>query len=220
MNLKTFHNKKDWIDASVNFVAESCKSGSHIALSGGQTPRPVYVALSQKDDIPFETVCFFEVDERYVPPTDDNSNFKLINDSLIKPLGLSEKNFSYFDTSLTIKEALEAYEAKIKEAMPFDLCIVGLGADGHTASLFRKGSALHEKERLVANTHTYEFSVYERLTLTFPAIMSSKKLLLLVSGKKKKEVLDQLLESDLSVDEFPAKKLLDHEDLVVYFDNS
>jgi 6-phosphogluconolactonase len=215
--LKSFTTESDWITASVDLITSVCKEKTHIALSGGKTPGAVYEVLAKRNDIPLDTVCFFQVDERYVPQTDENSNYKLINDSLIKPLGGKEKNFSYFDTSKPIEEALESYEAKLKEALPFDLTVLGLGTDGHTASLFKKGSALHETKKLVANTHTYEFSVYERLTLTFPAIMSSKKLMLLVSGKNKKEALDQLLHSDIPFEDFPAKKLLDHPDLSIHF---
>ena len=216
MTLHTFKNHSDWLNASVDMIAAACKSGAAIVLAGGNTPKPVYEALAKKDGLNFSGVQFFQTDERYVSANDERSNQGMIQEA-IKPALDNGATFVHLDTAKPIPDALSEYEEKIKSALPFSLVVLGMGEDGHVASLFRRGSSLHEETKLTANTHTYEFDVYERLTLTFPAIMSAKKLLLLLSGKKKQEALDQLFNKEFSVDDFPAKKLLEHPDLTIHF---
>ena len=159
----------------------------------------------------------FQVDERYVPRDHPDSNYK----NFLHLLGgvRGDTRVYAFDPLLSIKEALDAYEKIIQKSLPFDLCILGLGSDGHTASLFPNLSALHENTRLVAHTTTDNFAVRDRLTMTFPAIMASKKILLLLRGKEKKQILDGLLHSNKTIDELPAKKLLEHPDLTIHFLN-
>ncbi len=215
--LETFTNEKDWIEASVQFFGQVINNNNEarIAISGGKTPEPVYEALAEAE-LDFSGTKFYQVDERYVLENDLDSNKGMIMDSLKKAVAAGAE-FHHFDTTLPIPEALENYQKTLEEAVPFDLCVLGIGTDGHIASLFRRGSAIFENKKLVANTHTYEFAVYDRLTITFPAIMPSQKLLLLVAGKNKKEVIEELLHKDFSIEDFPAKKLLEHPDLTIYF---
>lgn len=216
MSYHTFSTEKDFVSSSVKVISDIISGGSaKIGLSGGKTPLPVYRQLAN-ESLNFQATSFYVVDERYVDVSSSDSNYKMLVESLGSAIAESAGFFG-FDTSLSKEESLRSYEEKLKSVMPLDLCILGLGTDGHVASLFRLGSALKETEKLVANTHTYEFAVYERLTMTFPAIMQSKKILLLVAGKKKKEVIDFLLHKDFSVDDFPAKKLLEHKNLEIYF---
>lgn len=212
MIVRTFESEKNFITDSVEFVTQICVKDecASLALSGGSTPKPFYEALGARRDIPFDRIRFFEVDERYVPKTHPDSNAHLIETALGRPI-------IAFDTTKPISEALEEYEHIIRPYQPFGLAILGMGRDGHIASLFPRSPTLHETKRLVAHTTTDRFAVRDRLTLTFPAILASKRLLLLLSGKEKQAALDTLLHSDVSFDDFPAKKLVGHPRLTIHF---
>ncbi len=216
MKCLTFATDAEWIDASLAIFQSVCdtKDASAIALSGGSTPVPVYEALA-KSNLPWERITFFEVDERYVPRDHVESNYRLISQSLSPSTSLP--TWFFFNTSLTIPNALAQYEAAIKKSIPFDLCVLGLGPDGHTASLFPNSPALNETKNLVAHTTTDQFPIHDRLTLTFPVIMANKKLLLLLKGKAKEAVLNELLNGNKTIEEFPAKKLLEHPALTIHF---
>lgn len=191
MELRTFNNEADFIAANLEFL----EGAETIALSGGSTPVSTYEAMKnfQAD--------FYQVDERYVAPTDENSNQKMIAAAI-------GKDFHHFDTSLSIEEALNKYEQEITKTN-FDVCILGIGPDGHTASLFPGSPALNET-RAVAHTQTEEFNIKDRLTITFPKILASKKLLVLL--KDKQEILAKL-QGGAAI---PAQRLLQHPSLQVH----
>ena len=218
MELVKFDRWSKWKTWSCNFIVKVCKSGEeiNIALSGGSTPQRIYSDLSRWIGVDFLKVKFFQVDERYVPKDDENSNYKMIYENLIKPL--SERRalneFHYFDTSLEIPKCLETYANHIE---PFDLVVLGMGTDGHIASLFPHSEALKITDSPVAHTTTEEHAVRDRLTITLPQIMESKKILLLLKGEDKQEILDDLLNSSKSVADLPAKALLLHKDLTIYY---
>ena len=218
MQLITFYSEQEFIANSVSYIKKICASMAQVsmALSGGTTPKPIYEMLAQQTDIDWSHINFFQVDERNVLKDHPDSNYRLIQESLISRVP-RVNGWHFFDTSLPIEETLKKYEAEVHEHQPFNLCILGLGPDGHTASLFPHSGALHETKRLVAHTTTDQFPIQDRLTLTFPAIMPSKKLLLLVKGENKKQILDDLLESNKSIDQLPAKKLLEHPDLTIHY---
>ena len=191
MDQKTFSSELDFINSSTIFIKVVLQKNRAIALSGGSTPKPIYKALAQDKTIPWNHIQLFEVDERYVPADHPDSNHHLIKNYLLSPppslklrrAGISyPNNWHFFNTTLPIPAALDQYEAIVRQHQPFDLCILGMGQDGHTASLFPHSEALYEAERLVAHTTTDAFPVHDRLTLTFASIMASKKLLLLLKG--------------------------------------
>lgn len=214
MDLKIFADKPTFVTAGVDAITSICETidNSTIALSGGSTPRPVYEALATQKNLPWSQIIFFQTDERYVPANDPNSNRAMIQQTLLQ--AHQPKACHFFDTTLPLDECLDRYEAAL---YPFDLCILGIGPDGHIASLFPHSAALEEDEHLVAHTTTDMFPVHDRLTITFPAILASKKIILLLGGKEKKAILDDLLYSKKSIDELPAKKLLEHPYLTIHF---
>lgn len=214
MKGKIYQNSASFIKDSVNFVAECCekkKGKLRMALSGGSTPRPLYEALRGKKNLAWKRIEWFQVDERYVPENHPESNAKMIREAI----GLGKK-FHTFDTKLPLAASLKKYEAELKREWTFDLIILGIGADGHIASLFPQSRALKTK-RLVAHTQTKIHAIPDRLTITFPVILGSKKILILLAGKEKESVLKELQHGSKNAEEFPAKKLLKHKNLRLYF---
>ncbi len=211
MKIRTFKKEKEFINETVKFIEKIYKKKktgtTKIALSGGKTPIPIYKALS-KQKFPFNKTDFFITDERYVPKNHKDSNQKMIFETLIKTA--KPKSFHTFDTKLPIKKSLEKYEKEIKNSHAkngFDLIILGIGVDGHIASIFPNSKALKETHRLTSHTTTTKFPIKDRLTLTLSPIIKSKNILVLLKGKKKKNYWKL----------FPAKKLLDHKNLTILF---
>lgn len=214
MDVKTFETAAEFSAAAVDFIRAVIQSNSsaRIALSGGSTPEPVYRALAQTE-LP-EGVEFFQVDERCISPDDPQSNQFMIRSAL------PHITLHAFNPKLPISEALETYERRDLfdlEPNPFDLCILGIGPDGHTASLFPNDPALKEKKRAVAHTETQTFKVADRLTLTFPPLLASKKILVLLKGRDKSDVIRELQEGEKSDSEFPAKRLLKSHTLTIFY---
>ena len=172
-----------------------------LALSGGSTPEPIYRRLAEQD-IPWNQVEIYLVDERYVSLDHQNSNYRMIRESLLEHV--KPKKVVYFDTSLPIEECLKKYESQldITQKEFFDLILLGIGIDGHTASLFPNSPALKERTRWVAHTTTDQFDVRDRLTLTFPALENAHERFFLV--KNKAEVIDRMEKDDHSL---PVTKL-------------
>jgi len=219
MKLNHFSSQKNFISDTVQFIEEICKTKKgiiHIALSGGSTPEPIYKKLRTSKKIPWSRIHFFLVDERYVPLKNADSNYKMITKAFGQPVLKKLKNFTYFHTDLPIKKCLDLYEKELKK-ISFDLTILGVGPDGHTASLFPRSAALTTKKP-VAHTTTKQFSVKDRLTLTFPPILKSKKILILLKGKEKYPVLHELQKNGKkNSSAFPAKILVKHRGLTIHF---
>ncbi len=194
MKINEFQNEEDFIKASLELIKKI--SPKTVALSGGNTPKNLYKKMSE---LSLKNVEFFQVDERYVQKEHEDSNYKMIQERL-------EKDIHHFDTSLSIPESLEKYKKELPEQ--FDLTILGIGNDGHTASLFPNTAALHSQEK-VAHTK----NIQDRLTITFPIILNSKNILVLL--KNKKEVLEELKNPSKTIEEFPCLKLLEHQNLEI-----
>ena len=185
MNIQEFPTTEKWLEAAIKFI--KTLNPKTVALSGGSTPRKLY------ENWPLPDCDFYQVDERLVPADHRDSNLKLIRETI------NPAHFHHFDTSLPISEALEKYAHELPES--FDLCLLGIGDDGHTASLF-PGENPRGK---TAHTHTNHFAIQDRLTLTFPEILSSKTILILI--KNKPEVLKELKTPTLTAEQFPAHRL-------------
>ncbi|MBI5415048.1 6-phosphogluconolactonase [Candidatus Peregrinibacteria bacterium] len=221
MNYFTFASEQDWHIAAVQEILKDVPRDTEfsLALSGGSTPIPVYEELA-KQNIPWGNAHIFEVDERYILPEKPDSNALLIHNHFLNLLPEPPKSVYFFETSgvFSWKESAEKYHDLLQKfEKPFDVCILGIGPDGHTASLFPNGPEIHETEKLATISETNIFPVWKRLTVTFPMILKSKKIVVLLCGISKRKILDELEHGEKSWEEFPAKKILSHPNLHIFF---
>ena len=199
-----------------------------VVLAGGSTPKSLYQLLAAekfKNQIDWKKVFFFFGDERNVLPDSDESNFRMANENLLKPLQIPEENIFRWQTELeNIEFIAEKYEQTIKrffnlERNPpataggsdktyprFDLILLGMGADGHTASLFSFTKALNETEKIAA-ANTVEKLETVRLTLTFPVINNAANVIFLVSGADKAATLKEVLEGAFQPLKYPSQSV-------------
>lgn len=175
-----------------------------IALSGGSTPQSVYAALAQDPDIEWSPWQLFWSDERAVPPTAPDSNYHMVKQALLDPLAHPPRVVVRMAGESDPSAAAAAYESAVREMVPadphagtgsaprFDLILLGMGADGHTASLFPGTPALSETDRLVvANSGPPPFT--ERITFTYPLINAARRILVMVSGADKADTLRRVI---------------------------
>lgn len=183
-----------------------------IGLSGGSTPRSIYEELGSLVVIPWEKVTIFLVDERFVPVSDDRSNQKLVRQTLLAGKGgknIPERQRIFPDTSLLMEECVEEYEEKIHDLGEIDVVVLGMGEDGHIASLFPDDvDALLEEERLVIHTNTNIFDVHDRMTVTLPVLAGAAKQFFLLQGEKKKKMFTEIMVANEDCVEYPAHALL------------
>jgi 6-phosphogluconolactonase len=173
-----------------------------VALSGGNTPRSVYsfLAAEYKDSLAWDKVFIFFGDERHVPPDDPESNFRMANESLLSHVPLPEQNVFRIKAELAVELAAQKYEDRLREFFAprqgewprFDLIFLGIGEDGHTASLFPGTAALEEKTRMVVANHVEKLNT-SRITFTFPVLNHAAEALFLVYGPGKAKVLSEIL---------------------------
>ncbi len=172
----------------------------YLALAGGNTPRVLYrvLAADYRHEIPWEQVHVFWGDERYVPPDDTRSNYHMARETLLNHIPVPAKNIHPMPTDYAEPEdAARAYERTLKNFFTglwpcFNVVLLGLGADGHTASLFPGSSALAEKERWVVAAKGLA-EPRQRLTLTLPVLIHSDQIYFLVAGPDKAEALRRAL---------------------------
>jgi 6-phosphogluconolactonase len=187
-----------------------------VALSGGSTPRRLYEHLAgmpYRENFPWPRTHWFWGDERFVPPDDAKSNYRMVREALLSRAPVPTGNIHPMPTTTPNPEAAaSAYERELKSfygadrldpAQPlFDVTLLGLGLDGHTASLFPGTSALGVRDRWVAAVVGTEPEA--RITLTYPALESSRQVAFLVSGSEKREIFARLRRGD---ERLPAARL-------------
>jgi 6-phosphogluconolactonase len=187
-----------------------------VALSGGSTPRRLYKLLAEppwRDAFPWDRVHWFWGDERFVPPNDARSNYRMAREALLSRAPIPAANVHPIRTDDTTAEtAAAAYQktlesfygaARLDPARPlFDVTLLGVGTDGHTASLFPGSAVLTERQRWVAAV--VGSAPEPRITLTYPALESSRHVAFLVAGAEKRTVLERLLDGDQTL---PAARL-------------
>jgi len=182
-----------------------------IALSGGATPRLLYerLAAAHADAVPWRDVHLWWGDERYVPPHDARSNLRMARDALIDRVPIPPANLHPMPTTLPDPNAAaRAYEQALENGfgtpLPrFDVVLLGLGGDGHTASLFPGSPALREMTRRVVATQAPSAPA-TRLTLTYPVLNNAASVQFVVTGTEKAPVLRRVLQQECTPDECPA----------------
>jgi 6-phosphogluconolactonase len=175
-----------------------------IALSGGNTPRPVYSRLAAiARDLPWELVRITFGDERCVPPDDRESNYRMAQETLLAPAGIPEKSILRLRGEIDPQLAAQEYEDHLnliaterrESVYRHDLILLGLGDDGHTASLFPGTAALEERTRRVVANFVPRLNAW-RLTFTFPLINHARHILFMVGASKDPALIERVMEGD------------------------
>ncbi len=182
-----------------------------LALSGGNTPKRLYELMTNPvicKNIDWKKVWIVLVDERYVSPEDDRSNAKMIFSTLIKHLPIPTKHVLIFDLTKKINLAAALFEKSVKKLAAnkknfIDIAILGLGNDGHTASLFPGDPILNENKKWVSTSTSPDG--LSRLTLTYPVLNAVRQRIFFISGNEKKAVMQNLFSS--SGKKYPSHRL-------------
>jgi 6-phosphogluconolactonase len=221
-----------WTKNAVEFIVNASNQAIErrerfsLVLSGGGTPTPVYRALSEAENAGridwFRTHVFWG-DERAVPPDHPNSNYGMAKQALLDHLPLPLEHIHRIPGELPPEEAAARYQQQIEryfegQEQRFDIVLLGLGADGHTASLFPESEALSEEQLWVAANYAPSQQAW-RITLTYPAILSARQILFLVSGAGKAEVVKQIIQQPDLAAHFPTARIASqHQELTWILD--
>ncbi|MGI8813521.1 MAG: 6-phosphogluconolactonase [Pyrinomonadaceae bacterium] len=191
-------------------LAESVASNDRftVALSGGSTPKLLYDRIVSME-IDWTKAFFFFGDERFVPPSDAESNFRMASEHLLTPLKINESHVFRWETELgDARLAAEVYERRLLEFFggkpTLDLCLLGIGPDGHTASLFPETAALNETHHAAAANWVTKFGTF-RLTLTPTAINASSNILIVAAGREKANALAAIIDGPNDPEIYPAQ---------------
>lgn len=188
-----------------------------VALAGGTTPKAVYSLLADapKSQVPWAKIDFFWGDERHVSPNHPDSNFRMARESMLDRLSIDPGHVWRIKGEYPrAEDAAREYEDQLRSAFGlgpaqtprFDLVLLGLGLDGHTASLFPGTTALAERRRLAVANHVAKLDT-DRITLTVPVLNAARHVLFLVHGADKAAALRETLEGQYSPDEVPAQSI-------------
>jgi 6-phosphogluconolactonase len=186
-----------------------------IALAGGSTPKSLYnlLATNARTTLPWDRMFFFWGDERHVPPTDPQSNYRMVEEAMLSKVPVPPGNVFRIKTeNPEAAAAAEDYEKAIWKFFAlepgqfprFDLILLGMGPDGHTASLFPGTTALQEKSRLVVANWVEKMKTH-RISLTLPVLNAARCVTFLVSGTDKAPALKAVVEEDVPAEQYPAK---------------
>jgi len=174
---------------------------ARIAISGGSTPKAMFALLADRSApyfarVPWDKLHLFWVDERCVPPTDNDSNYRMTNEAMLSKVPLPAAQVHRMEGELDPEIAASRYEAALRTEFGldrsgnpvFDLVLLGMGDDGHTASLFPHTAALHELGRIVVANHVPQKETW-RITLTWPVINLGREVAFLIEGASKAPVV-------------------------------
>ncbi len=202
--------------AAERFVAAAAQATAGgrftVALSGGSTPRDLYADLASDEfrgRVDWTKCFFFWGDERAVPPDDPQSNYRMANETLLARVPVPRANIFRIPAEKSPAVAADAYEQVLKEfwgdALPrFDLVLLGLGSNGHTASLFPHAAVLDEKRRWCAPVWVDELKT-DRITLTVPVLNAGRLVIFLVAGADKAATVREVLQGPYQPDQLPAQ---------------
>ena len=185
-----------------------------VALAGGDTPRRIYEILAgepYKSGIDWEAVHLFFGDERMVPPEDPASNYGMISRELTSRVPIPAQNIHRIRGEIEVHDAAKEYEGEVrrwfKGARPrFDLVLLGVGEDGHTASLFPDTEALREGEKNVLGYFVPQLHSW-RVTLTLPVLLNAREILFVVAGRRKALALEGIFHQPAPSPLLPASMI-------------
>lgn len=216
-NIHVYPNKEKLVAATAEIVTDCIEQAiqqnglCNMALSGGNTPGGVFSILASspyRDRVDWSRLYLFWGDERMVPPEHQDSNFRMVRETLLDHVEIPSENVHRMRGEIAPEEAAAEYEELLhnhfKGSLPcFDLILLGLGEDGHTASLFPETDAVEECEKHVVAVFVPKLSAW-RVTLTLPVLNAARKVLFLVSGKSKSEMVQRIMSNKQPDKEIPA----------------
>lgn len=190
---------------------------ARIAISGGSTPQATFKLLADPErpfltTVPWDKLQLFWVDERCVPPDNPESNYGVCRELLLTKVPIPEANVFRMEGELDPEEAASRYESTLRNVMKlegaespaFDLVVLGMGPDGHTASLFPETEALNEMGRLVVANHVPQKDTW-RITLTWPVINQAAEVAFEVEGLNKTDVVAEVLTGPRDLERLPSQ---------------
>jgi len=198
------------VDTARNAIAT--RGRFDFAVSGGSSPKRLYDLLTSeayRNNVEWDKTYFFLGDERNVGLEHPDSNYRMVKQSLFDPLGIQADHIFPVDTLLAPAEAARKYEDIIRKHFggsecKFDLVLLGLGSNSHTASLFPHTEVLHEKTALVSGLFIPEVNMF-RITFTAPLINQARNVVFLVYGASKADAVAQIIEGEHNVESHPAQ---------------
>ena len=221
---RVFEDPESLASATAQHFVEQIRSAvmargvARVAISGGSTPKQVFALLAEKAEpfreaIPWDRLRLFWVDERCVPPSDPDSNFGAARDLLLSKVPLEPEHVIRIEGELDPEEAAAKYESAIRghyrlegaQVPVFDLVQLGMGDDGHTASLFPHTEALHEMMRIAVANHVPQQKRSWRVTLTWPVINAAREVFFLIDGAKKADPLGRVLTGPYDPETLPSQ---------------
>ncbi len=196
---------KNFVEDAANLIESAANEAISqrglfgMALSGGNTPRPIYAELAARK-IDWSKVLLTFGDERCVPPDDERSNYKMAQDSLLSRITIPPENVLRMKGEIDPVVAARQYEDALRAragggVFRHDLILLGMGPDGHTASLFPGTPALHQRDRLVIENYVPRMEMW-RITFTYPLIDAARHVCFLIKGSDKDDVLNKVLRGD------------------------
>jgi len=202
--------------AAIAAEAIATRGAFHVALAGGNTPKQLYTLLASKEiaaSLPWQQTHVYFGDERCVPPDHDDSNFNTARQALLDHIPTPPAQIHRIHGKQTNPtEAALAYDQILRKNLPkdeqgchFDMILLGLGADGHIASLFPETPILNEKSKLCASVYVDRLSSF-RISVTFPVLEQAEHLLLVVAGSDKAEIVNQVFSTTATTD-FPVQRI-------------
>jgi 6-phosphogluconolactonase len=206
---------EEFDDFSSNFIRQKLekldkKKVLNIVLSGGSTPLPVLYKLKEAN-LNWSKINFFLADERLVNINSSKSNYKNLNNAFFKYI--SSKGYPFLQEKVSFESMVSTYKNNIKDNVDFikpnqpkfDMVILGMGEDGHTASLFPDTDALKVIDDFVVINNVPQLNC-QRVTLTFPALISCEEIIVLIKGEKKTKVFEDIIAG--KGEKYPIAKLL------------
>jgi 6-phosphogluconolactonase len=197
--------------------AVEARGRARIAISGGSTPKAAFALLADRNQpwfnrMPWDKLELFWVDERCVPPDDADSNYRMTREALLDHVPMSSRQIHRMEGELEPEVAAARYESDLRntfrlegaEAPRFDLVALGMGADGHTASIFPGTQAIFEMMKLVTANYVPQKDTW-RLTLTWPVINLAQSVFFLIEGADKAPVLKEIVLGAKDVERLPSQ---------------